>query len=67
MKGKVLIVPVCLEELVAGFVCMLFCVEVCEEDVRLEVLTSHSNVSVNQLTTFNILQIFQLPFCFANH
>ena len=50
----------------AGFVCMLFCVEVCGEDVRLEVLTSNSNVSVNQLTTFNILRIFQLLCCFVD-
>ena len=59
--------PASLEELVAGFVCTLFCVEVSGDVVRLELLTSHSNVSVNQLTTFNILQIFQLLFCFANH
>ena len=38
-----------------GFVCIWFCVDVCGEDVRFEVLASHSNVSVNQLTTFNIL------------
>ena len=57
MKGKVLIVPASLEGFVAGFVCMLFCVEVCGEVVRFEVLASQSSVSVNQLTTFNILQI----------
>ena len=45
------------EGFVAGFVCMLFCVEVCGEVVRFEVFASQSSVSVNQLTTFNILQI----------